>query len=552
MPVTDVKSGPVDFAVITALKLERDAVLRRLDVGYELVQEDNEPLTYYYGHVTIPGSGERYTVVAVMLLGMGNDEAAVATTRLIQRWRPEHVLMVGIAGGVPGKVGLGDVVVAESCYYYELAKRTPKREQRRPQQFTTDRLLYGRAQAYEASEWKGEVGVDHPGAAAPEAALPEAHFGVIAAGEKVIADRKTLPKLLNENPRIIAVAMEGAGVARAALNNNPQPAFLEIRGVCDFADEHKNDDWQPFAANAAAAFTVGLLRSRPISPLEAKPQEGKTSPLLVMRAQSLRPIAPDEILGAFGSDLKGRDIETVSLDFTDLVRVDVLADPEEAVRRMIDPQGVLFGALARRGDAEMVFHGIPHIPLAVLAGHLVTDRQRVRMFDFHPDAGSGTWAWPEADDAEFPPLEGSGLPKRRVNRPGDAVVRVSVSYQVNAAPTRAVVPAPALEVDLTVPRPERGIVKSEEQTRAYGRAFRRVIDTIAQQAAGCRRLHLFYAGPVSLAFHLGQQISANIHPPVTAWNFRRGNYEWGVDLAAAAVGESSVVYPAGGESEERV
>src|SRR2546421_1788632 len=126
MPVAEVRWGPVDFAVITALKIERDAVLRRLDAGYDAVQEDREPLTYYYGHVTIPSSGERYTVVVVMLLKMGNDEAAVATTRLIHRWQPEHVLMVGIAGGVPGKVALGDVVIADSIYYYELAKLTPK------------------------------------------------------------------------------------------------------------------------------------------------------------------------------------------------------------------------------------------------------------------------------------------------------------------------------------------------------------------------------------------------------------------------------------------
>lgn len=95
---------------------------------------------------------------------------------------------------------------------------------------------------------------------------------------------------------------------------------------------------------------------------------------------------------------------------------------------------------------------------------------------------------------------------------------------------------------MSVPQPERGVVRSEEQTRAYGREFRRVIDSIAQQAPACRRIHLFYAGPVSLAFHLGQQISANIHPPVTVWNFRRGNYEWGIDLAAAAAGDSGVVY----------
>ena len=546
-PVAEVKGGPIDFAVVTALKLEREAVLKRLDEGYQSLQEDNEPLTYYYGHVTIPSSGERYTVVVVMLLGMGNEEAAVATTRVIQRWQPEHVLMVGIAGGVPGKVALGDVVVTDSIYYYEPAKLTPRGEEQRPEGFVTSRLLYGRAKAYEASEWKGEVDVERPGAVASESGVPEARFGVIAAGEKVIADKRTLPKLLKANARIIAVAMEGAGLARAALLHNPPPAFLEIRGVCDFADEHKNDNWQPYAANAAAAFTIGLLRSRPISPLEAKPQEGKTSPVIVMRAQSLRPIAPDELLGAFGNEFKGRDIETIALDFTDFVRGDILADPEEAVRRLISPEGVLFGALARRGEAEMVFHGLVHIPLAVLAGHLVADRQRVKMFDFHPNVGSGTWAWPGDGNEEFPAMEVRGLPKRRVNRPGDAIVMMSVSYQVNAAQAHAAVRAPQLEVEVKLPRPERGIVKSEEQTRAYGREFRHVIDTIAQQMPMCRRVHVFYAGPVSLAFHLGQQVSANIHPPVTAWNFRRGAYEWGIDLAAAAVGERCVVYPAPGE-----
>ncbi len=261
-----------------------------------------------------------------MLLGMGNEEAAVATTRVIQRWQPEHVLMVGIAGGVPGKVALGDVVVTDSIYYYEPAKPTPRGEERRPESFVTSRLLYGRAKAYEASEWKGEVDVERPGAVALESGVPEARFGVIAAGEKVIADKKTLPKLLKANARIIAVAMEGAGLARAALLHNPPPAFLEIRGVCDFADEHKNDNWQPYAANAAAAFIIGLLRSRPISPLEAKPQEGKTSPVIIMRAQSLRPIAPDELLGAFGNEFKGRDIETIVLDFTDFVRREVRQD----------------------------------------------------------------------------------------------------------------------------------------------------------------------------------------------------------------------------------
>src|SRR5262249_31792043 len=145
-------------------------------------------------------------------------------------------------------------------------------------------------------------------------------------------------ELLNDDPRVIAAAMEGAGVARSALNHHPPPAFLEIRGVCDFANELKNDDWQLYAANAAAAFTIGLLRSRPISPIEAKPQAGKIAPILVLRAQSLRSISPEELLGSFVDDLQGRDIETASLDFTDLVQGDGLTDPEQAVGRLFDPK----------------------------------------------------------------------------------------------------------------------------------------------------------------------------------------------------------------------
>src|SRR5712692_1429608 len=122
------QSPPIDFAFVTALPIERDAILRRLE-RREMIQDDFEPLTYYRGQISVPATGESYEAAIVMLLGMGNDEAAVTTVRVIERWQPAYVVMVGIAGGVPGKVRLGDVVVADFVYYYELAKRTPKGEQ---------------------------------------------------------------------------------------------------------------------------------------------------------------------------------------------------------------------------------------------------------------------------------------------------------------------------------------------------------------------------------------------------------------------------------------
>jgi nucleoside phosphorylase len=116
---------PVDFAIIAALKVEREAMVRRL-ADVQKVQDEGEPFTYYAGTLSIPGEDRPYTVVVVQLIEMGNPDAAIATTKIIPRWRPRNVLMVGIAGGVKGKAALGDVVVSQYAHYYEPAKRKPK------------------------------------------------------------------------------------------------------------------------------------------------------------------------------------------------------------------------------------------------------------------------------------------------------------------------------------------------------------------------------------------------------------------------------------------
>ena len=47
-----------------------------------------------------------------------------------------------------------------------------------------------------------------------------------------------------------------------------------IRGICDYADSHKNKIWQPYAAATAAAYAKELLRVIPgqavmnLSPIE--------------------------------------------------------------------------------------------------------------------------------------------------------------------------------------------------------------------------------------------------------------------------------------------
>ncbi len=255
----------VDFAIVTALPIEGKAVLNHL-VSYRKKQFGKDWSTYYRGRINIHASDEYYEVVVLTLLGMGNREAAYGSMALIERWHPKNIIMVGIAAGVPNKVALGDIVVADSIYYYELAKKTPTGDQPRGRYSSSDRILYGRARAYEGNDWKSKIMIKPPNRQRIGTHYPNIHFGTIACGDKVIADETALTQLLTECPEMIAVAMEGAGVAGAADHQFYPPRFLEIRSICDYAGRDKNDKWQPFAVEAAAAFTINFLRSGPVEP----------------------------------------------------------------------------------------------------------------------------------------------------------------------------------------------------------------------------------------------------------------------------------------------
>jgi len=270
-------SDQIDFAIVTALLVEREAVLKQLD-AYQVVQVENDPLTYFRGYVTLPSTGERYEVIVIMLMGMGNNESAIATTRLIERWHPASVIMLGIGAGVPSEAALGDIVVADFVYYYELAKRTVDGEVRRGQQLPCDRLLFDRARAYRATDWCQSIDLTRPDGQPIDTVPPRVRFGPIASGEKVVADATTLDELRRECPKLAALAMEGAGVARAAAVAYDRPRFLEVRGVSDYASPDKDDRWHDFAVQAAAAYLIGLLRTRPMRPINVTLEPTKTAP----------------------------------------------------------------------------------------------------------------------------------------------------------------------------------------------------------------------------------------------------------------------------------
>jgi nucleoside phosphorylase len=78
------------------------------------------------------------------------------------------------------------------------------------------------------------------------------HYGLIASGNQLMKDALIRDNLAVEK-NVLCFEMEAAGL----MNRFP---CLVIRGICDYADSHKNKDWQGYAAMAAAAYVNALLR----------------------------------------------------------------------------------------------------------------------------------------------------------------------------------------------------------------------------------------------------------------------------------------------------
>jgi len=259
------KAHQVDFAIITALEKEAKAIVRRLENHTVKRFEDRDIRTYHCGTVPIQDTDRAYRVVVVLLPSMGEIPAAVAVTDAVTCWKPRFVLMVGIAGGIPqDDLDLGDVVVADQIVGYEYGKVTDEGIKPRDRVYPVSALLLDRVRNFWDESWTGEVNVPRPGNAARP--VSKLFVGPIASGNKVIASTGFRQQLKTRWPKLIALEMEGEGVFAAVFDRPQIRNALVIRGICDMADERKSDEWQEYAADAAAAFAVSFLRSGPVEP----------------------------------------------------------------------------------------------------------------------------------------------------------------------------------------------------------------------------------------------------------------------------------------------
>ncbi|KAK1656993.1 hypothetical protein BDP55DRAFT_43077 [Colletotrichum godetiae] len=106
---------------------------------------------------------------------------------------------------------------------------------------------------------------------------PVLFFGNIASGNQVMKDGQTRDRYSHELGGVLCFEMEAAGL----MNNF---SCIVIRGICDYADAHKNKQWQPYAAATAAAYAKELLNTIP--PLTSsnldKPEDSHQKPYFIV------------------------------------------------------------------------------------------------------------------------------------------------------------------------------------------------------------------------------------------------------------------------------
>jgi nucleoside phosphorylase len=267
--------GTAEIGILTIIDAEFEAVRRLFGTHV------NIPGTQYFVNaLAAPVDGvSHYDVVACQSPGQTNLTASGVVVDLIEDFRPEYILLIGIAGGHGEReVGLGDVVVAdfvEDTEYFKLSQGKSA-HRKRPYDHPSYRLQQLHVGPLcKSDKWHSLIDVKRPGKKKPRATVAN-----LASGEKLLGDpTNAYQKLVMKHFEKAAVfEMEGFGVAsavykqRGSVYYNPQ--YLIIRGISDLVNKSSNqqtrDKWRAYAATAAAAFGKGLVDGILAAKLAAK------------------------------------------------------------------------------------------------------------------------------------------------------------------------------------------------------------------------------------------------------------------------------------------
>jgi nucleoside phosphorylase/prenyltransferase beta subunit len=270
--------GSIDVAIITTLVEEFNSVRELLNNCRRDLGRPDAPnlFSWELGNIPCVNNKVSYSVVLAQAGRPGTLSGFQATYKTIQRWKPEYVFFVGIAGGLkPKELSLGDIVISDVLWGYEYGKIENQFTPRNDLTFRSDvslltgvkafKLRLNQVKRFESQRPNGRRGVK-----------PSIVVGPIASGDKVVDNptQEFFASVMKAWPKLLAVEMEGVGAAQAISLSQSEgltPRFIMIRGVSDIPQTEKRkskillakerDRWKQYASNIAAVFTVRYIQN---------------------------------------------------------------------------------------------------------------------------------------------------------------------------------------------------------------------------------------------------------------------------------------------------
>ncbi|KAI0437244.1 TPR-like protein [Xylaria telfairii] len=284
-----------------------------------------QPMSDYNNYCLGSIGGFNIAIASLPSGEIGSHSASVVAIRLLATFTNVKIgLMVGIGGGVPSRtndIRLGDVVVSIPTngfggvvqhdmgkqvkdggwirtgalngppsvlrttisklislhqirgnkiefYLSQMMERHPDLPVQFTRQETYQDTLY-EPEPEDSDSFQGWIKVERPHRKSPKSV--EIHYGLIASGNQVMKSGRLRDSTSARLGGVLCFEMEAAGLM------NELPCVV-IRGICDYADAHKNKEWQEYAAAVAAAYAKELVTALPITVLES----AKTQPQPVL------------------------------------------------------------------------------------------------------------------------------------------------------------------------------------------------------------------------------------------------------------------------------
>lgn len=110
-----------DLAIITALATPELRAVLDLPANWKEEEHPNDPSSTYYKGVFTTGT-KTLTVVAACSAQMGMTAATVLSMKMIEKFKPKYLVMVGIAAGIKNKGNFGDILIADYSWDYGSGK----------------------------------------------------------------------------------------------------------------------------------------------------------------------------------------------------------------------------------------------------------------------------------------------------------------------------------------------------------------------------------------------------------------------------------------------